>query len=858
MHIRQWVSCILFSVLLLTSLTAPPAIRAIQPSLVEPPNSTLIFIENIGQFPAKARFYAPAADRTFWLTSDALWMTTTERGQTVNLKLSFPGANPAPRLEAFNRLETVVSYYRGQNPANWQTNAPTWGGVRYVDLYPGVDLEIATARGQLSWRLACRADCKSTLRQTRLLVEGSEAVTVRDGYLHLTTAGGNLELPLLSVTSNTLKGQPEIVKGEGHSYAVVSPFAAPIPNPQFANSLRSQDHLSDRIYSTYFGGSGNDGVSAIAVDGDGVAYLTGQTFSTDLPITPGVVDTSTDGNEAFIAKMNPDGTALAYLTYLGGSDAQGGNGVDYGTAIAVDDDGAAYVAGWTNSADFPVTLDAFQPALKGSDPDAFVVVLSPDGTTLRYSTYLGGSANDKIGYLDEGNPIAVGGDGAIYVVGTTFSSDFPSTSGALDPTYNRYPDAFVTVFKPDGSLRYSTFLGGSDSNDYGNGIAVAADGAAYVTGETNSVDFPVTPSAFQTSLNDLYSTDVFVTILAPNGSSLRYSTYLGGAEGDEKGYGIAVGSDGAAYVTGETLSDDFPTTPGVLKPASTGAASDDAFVAVLDPGASGNASLRCATYLGSDTSWDRGNDLALTNDNAIYIAGVTASSDFTTTAGAFQNANAGNWDSFVAILSPDCAALRYATYLGGADGDTGYTVAIGADGSAYVAGGTYSHDFPTSPDAFQPTFSGGSGSHPTDGFVARLRAEEAAPNLAASTKRVNPDAAVAGQVVTFTVRLVNSGVLSASVAVTDTLSATLILRGTPASSSGAAPSVNGQTLTWVGTVTNNAVVTLTYATLLTSTTEITPTTVNTAQINDGIGNSYLRRAFVNGYYVFLPLVLRNQ
>ncbi|MEA3309943.1 MAG: hypothetical protein U9Q70_10585, partial [Chloroflexota bacterium] len=164
MHIRQWISGVLFSVLLLAGLAAPPAIRAARPSLAKPPDESLLFIENTGQFPAKARFYAPAAGRALWLTPEALWVTTTEGGQTVNLKLSFPGANPSPRLEPFNRLETAVSYYRGQDPANWRTNAPTWGGVRYVELYPGVDLEITGQGNQFVWRLVCRADCQSALR----------------------------------------------------------------------------------------------------------------------------------------------------------------------------------------------------------------------------------------------------------------------------------------------------------------------------------------------------------------------------------------------------------------------------------------------------------------------------------------------------------------------------------------------------------------------------------------------------------------------------------------------------------------------------------------------------------------------
>ncbi|MBN1178341.1 MAG: SBBP repeat-containing protein, partial [Anaerolineae bacterium] len=670
----KWRAVSLLLVLLLLigaaqSATAPQ-IRALQP------DASALFIENVGQF-QDARFYARVAGRDVWLTQDGLWITAKAAdGQIVHRKVRFPDANPSPRLEPFDRRETIVNYFRTSDPRNWHTGIPTWGGVRYVGLYPGVDVEISGVRGQLVWRMVCQTACPAIRAQI--------------------TDGDTTTAPTLDANFTPLFAKPD---------------APRVPH----------NDASGLIYSSYFGGSENEGVYAIAADADGAAYVTGQTFSTDLPVTPGVVDPDTSGNEAFIAKIAPDGASLVYLTYLGGSDAQGGVGVDVGAGIAVDAEGAAHVAGWTNSADFPVTANAFQSHLhlSGTNPDAFVAVLSPDGTSLRYATYLGGSNDDRIGYFKEGNPIAVGADGAIYVVGTTFSPDFPFTPNAFDPTYNQYPDAFVTAFEPDGALRYSTFLGGSDSNDFGVGIAVAADGAAYAVGKTNSVDFPVTTSAFQSNLHDLYADDGFLTVLTPDGSALRYSTYFGGAGGDDKLYGVAVGSDGAAYVAGTTYAYDLPVTPGVHKPLSPNAYSGDAFVAVLDPGRSAAASLRCATYLGGETDRDQGHDLALNAEGDITLTGWTRSSDLPITPDAVQPTIAEYWDAFVAVLSPDCRDLRYASYLGGDNGDSGYAVAIGPDGGAYVAGTTYSNRFPTTGDAFQPNFGGGS----TDGFVARIRIE---------------------------------------------------------------------------------------------------------------------------------------
>ncbi|MGC9394858.1 MAG: SBBP repeat-containing protein [Anaerolineae bacterium] len=662
---------LLASVLLLVWGTAQSAAA---PQMGDaPPDASALFIENAGQFHADARFYARVAGRDVWLTQTGLWITAMEDGQAVNLEIRFPETNLVPHLEPFGRRETVVNYFRTSNPRNWRTGIPTWSGVRYVGLYPGVDVEIASARGQLVWRMVCRADCPAIRAQV-----DDEAIA----------------------TFHTL----------GEDFAPLPAADAPrVPHNDAAGL----------IYSSYLGGNGSDGVYAIAVDDAGAAYVTGQTFSTDLPVTPGVADPDTSGNEAFVAKVAPDGASLVYLTYLGGAS------VDYGTGIAVNAEGAAYVGGWTNSVDFPVTANAFQRQLKlsGNNPDAFLAVLSPDGTQLRYATYLGGRNDDRIGYFSEGNPIAVGADGAIYVVGTTFSPDFPSTPNAFDPTYNQYPDAFVTVFEPDGSLRYSTFLGGSDSNDFGVGIAVAADGAAYVVGKTNSVDFPVTASAFQSSLHDLYSDDSFLTVLTPDGSALRYSTYFGGAGGDDKIYGVAVGSDGAAYVAGTTYAYDLPVTPGVHKPISPNAYSGDAFVAVFDPARSAAGSLRCATYLGGDTDRDQGHDLALNAEGDVYVVGWTRSADLPATPGAVQPVIAEYWDAFIAVLSPDCRDLRYASFLGGDNGDSGYAVATGPDGSAYVAGVTYSNRFPTTPGAFQVAFGGGDGAYPTDGFVARIEIE---------------------------------------------------------------------------------------------------------------------------------------
>ncbi|MEK5037561.1 SBBP repeat-containing protein [Sporosarcina sp. FSL K6-3457] len=270
--------------------------------------------------------------------------------------------------------------------------------------------------------------------------------------------------------------------------------------------------------------------------------------------------TSNGNGDAFVTKLNPTGTALVYSTYLGGTE------LDQGLGIAVDNAGNAYVTGDTLSANFPTTPGAFQTTFNAFT-DAFVTKLNPMGTQLVYSTYLGGSDYDST------TGIIVDNVGNAYVTGYTSSTDFPTTPGAFDTTYKGDGDAFVTKLNPTGSkLVYSTYLGGTDL-DQGLGIAVDNAGNVYVTGATQSADFPTTTCAFDTTFNGVI--DAFVTKLNPAGTALLYSTYLGGSDFNQ-GYAIAVDNAHNAYVTGLTMSTDFPTSPNAFDTTFNGV--QDAFV----------------------------------------------------------------------------------------------------------------------------------------------------------------------------------------------------------------------------------------------------------------------------------------
>jgi hypothetical protein len=403
---------------------------------------------------------------------------------------------------------------------------------------------------------------------------------------------------------------------------------------------------------------------------------------------------------------------LVYSTYLGGVNEGSKNlgpAPDHGVGIAVDSIGNAYVTGYTYAIDFPITSGAFQTTC-GLCEDAFVTKINPSGSAFIYSTYLGGSGEDR------GSGIVADSIGNAYVTGFTGSADFP-TKNPLQPANAGNTNAFVTKINPTGTaLIYSTYLGGSSvSGDYGEGIAVDAAGNAYVTGVTGSADFPITPGAFQT----LSCVCAFVTKINSSGSALVYSTYLGGSGGDF-GTGIAVDSAGNAYVTGFTEATDFPTK-NPLQPANGGGR--DAFVSKIN---SAGSALVYSTYLGG-SGFDGGNggsaflqffngpSIAVDAAGNAYVTGFTNSTDFPT-MNPLQPTYAGGGDAFVSKINPAGSAFVYSTYLGGNKADDGSGIAVDNAGNAYVTGRTWSFDFPT----LNPLQHIRSGSE--DAFVAKINA----------------------------------------------------------------------------------------------------------------------------------------
>jgi len=458
-------------------------------------------------------------------------------------------------------------------------------------------------------------------------------------------------------------------------------------------------------YSTYLGGTDGDIGHSIAVDNEGNVYITGETISTDFPTTAGAFQTTLNGSSAnaFITKLASDGSTLSYSTYLGGttSDSEA-----YG--IAVDTEGNAYITGQTDAIDFPTTAGAFQTVNYGVG-NVFLTKLNPTGTELLYSTYLGGSI------ADVGSGIAVDGGGFAYISGYTYSTDFPTTPGAFQTVspmppagYNAFVAKLNTNTTGSAALVYSTYLGESNNGSASISIAVDSAGYAYVTGFTYASNFPTTTGAFQTTNGTDGS--AFITKFNTAGSALVYSTFLGGANAFSEGNSIVVDSDGNAYITGDTAATDFPSTVGAFQTTFTG--TQDAFITKLNAAGS---TLLYSSYLGGNNT-AQGHGIAIDAAGDAYITGWTDSTDFPTTASAFQTTFSGTQDAFVAKVNSSGSALLYSTYLGGSSTAQGHGIAIDAAGDAYIAGQTDSTNFPITTGAFQTIYGGGS----NDAFIAKF------------------------------------------------------------------------------------------------------------------------------------------
>jgi Calx-beta domain/Beta-propeller repeat len=674
-------------------------------------NLPLAFEANQGQAASQVDFVARGSGYALALTSsDAVLALHQGTGGDV-LHFGLVGADPSAKVVGRDELVTKTNYLIGSDPSQWRTNVPNYAKVEYQGVYPGIGLVYYGNQGQLEYdfTVAPGADPGAI----RMSIQGAGSVAIdAGGNLVLHAAGGDLvqhapviyqesggtrqavagafvlgqdnqvtfrvgaydtSLPLvidpilsystyLGGSSGDDQANAIAVDAAGSAYITGTTYSTNFPttvgsvqtafggsSDAFVAKLNASG--TGLLYSTYLGGSFDDNGNGIAVDGAGHAYVTGTTDSSNFPTTAGAFQQANNPLNnimGFVAELNATGSALIYSTYLGGSDGYDSQS----SAIAVDASGAAYLTGYTSSLDFP-TKNPLQAAYADSagsgSYDAFITKLNASGTALVYSTYLGGTFDDR------GKGIAVDAAGNAYVTGWTEATHptdpsqgiiaFPTTPGAFQPT-NASPSGvpFVTKVNAAGSaLVYSTFLGGTTGyNDWAAGIAVDAAGNAHVAGSTQASDFPTTPGAFQRTYRG--GIDTFVATLNPAGSALVSSTYLGGS-GTDQALGIAVDGAGNSYVTGITDSVNLPTA-NALQPVFGG--NYDAFVTEVN--AAGTA-LVFSTYLGG-TGLDAGTGIAVDTVGNPYVAGQTSSANFPTTSGAIQRNAGGYDDAFIAKLAP--------------------------------------------------------------------------------------------------------------------------------------------------------------------------------------------------------------
>jgi len=528
-----------------------------------------------------------------------------------------------------------MNYFIGNDASKWRTNIQTSKAVLYRELYPNIDLKVYGIERQIEYDFVVKPGGEASdisleyqdIEETRIDKEGNLVIKMKFGELEHAKP----------VCYQVIEGERVKVKAEFKN----------IENNTYGFEVKKYNRDYELIidplvlvYSSYLGGSDSDKGSAIAVDSEGAAYVSGWTVSIDFPTKNPIQGSKAEKDDVFITKINSAGDKLIYSTYLGGSVADWCNG------IAVDSEGAAYVTGGTESTDFPAK-NPIQGSYGGGPYDVFITKVNTSGSALIYSTYLGGSE------YEEGMSIAVDSEGAAYVAGYTVSRNFPTQNPIQGSYGGGWGDVFITKVNTSGSaIIYSTYLGGS-VEDWCNGIAVDSEGAAYVGGYTGSANFP-TQNPIQSSLGGVW--DAFIAKINASGSALLYSTYLGGS-GNEGGKGIAVDSEGAAYVGGYTGSANFPTQNPIQ--GSYGGGKWDAFITKVNT--SGSAIIY-STYLGGSLE-DLCNGIAVDSEGAAYVTGGTESVDFPTQNPIQGSYGGGEHDAFITkIGSPTPEGIRIVSW----------------------------------------------------------------------------------------------------------------------------------------------------------------------------------------------------
>lgn len=590
------------------------------------------------------------------------------------------GSKPA-KVEGVDLLNSRSNYFLGDDPSAWRTDIPQFREVRARSVYPGVDVIYRGSGRELEYDFVLEKGVSPGV--IRLEFSGTDNIRIDRGALVIASKSGALRQHLPAVFQDTPAGR-RTLRGEFRKLGDRSVgFHVDGYDPQLALVI---DPVA--TFVTYVGGSGTENGYAMTLDSAGNIYVAGSTNSQNFPLVPAPAARPVTGaKDVFVAKYTSGGT-LVYSTIIGGS----GDDLAYG--IAVDIAGNVYLTGPTSSFNFP-TASPIQSSNRGgpSGFDAFIVKLNPAGSALVYSTYYGGS-ND-----DVANGIAVDSVGNAYICGTTYSTDFPTVNPiqSMNNSLFGLSNGFFTKIDAKGAtVLASTYLGGS-IGDFANAITVDANGFAYIGGGTGSPDFPITAGTFQQKLKN--SIDGFVARINPDGSSLGFSTFLGGT-GTDYVNGIAIDSQGNAYVTGRTESSDFPVTAGA--PQSTLSGPSDIFITKVNKS---GVTLAYSTYFGGPAK-EEGFGIAVDGSGSAYVVGVTQSTSLPTVNPVQTAFGGGSSDALLCKLDPSGTKIQFASFFGGSAADLALSPAVDRGGNFYAFGTTGSTTLGTA-GAAQPTFGGG-------------------------------------------------------------------------------------------------------------------------------------------------------
>ncbi len=715
---KELMKAILITVLQ-TALAVFPVVQSVpaQPSMKidrvvsnaeAGPRNSVVFEQNEGQFDPSVLYLARNGATSMFLTSSEAVFVMPMAANPANedemassayaLRMRFTdqGRNVTARGTASS--EQRSNYFVGSDPENWHVDVPSFSTVELGNIANGISM-LWHGREDRATRYDLVVDPGADPGRIALTFDGADSIELeQNGDIIITTPAGTIrQARPFAFQEGPEDRKTEVASGfrvEGNSvkfdvgeYDTTRPL---IIDPTVT--------LNNLAFSTFLGSFGEDAANDNAVDAMGNIYITGKSTSVAFPTTAGTFDTSSNGAEdVFVTKMNPSGTGIVFSTFLGG------NFYDEGRGIAVDPSGNIFVTG-TASNFFPTTAGTFDTTFSGG-ADVFVTKLNSTGSALLYSTYIGESA------IDSANDVAIDAAGNAYIVVRTSDTvvDYPTTPGAFDTTFNGVDDVAVTKLNPTGSaLVYSTFLGGSGI-DNGTAIAVNAAGEAYVAGATTDdvTDMQTTAGAYDTTHNGI--TDYFVTRFSADGSSLVYSTFIGGP-GIDNAVGLAIDGAGSAYVVG-SASVGFPVTAGVVDTSALG--SSEIGASKISPD---GATLQYSTFIGGNQG-EGANSVAVDQAGNAYITGQNFGGDFPVTSGAYDTTFNGGNDVIVTVLNPAATGYLFSTYLGGGGNDTGYDIALDPSGNVYVTGSTTNNatPLPTTPEALQ-TFHGGG----TDAFVAKF------------------------------------------------------------------------------------------------------------------------------------------